>query len=109
MLSPITKKIIDHSTEQTFEFSFQCDGCQTLWKSPKLNFSKKDEGLDISVSALLWQVEHDAAYERANQEAIRHFNRCPACGCMVCNSCFVLDAGSGEEDLCRDCAQNIHK
>ncbi len=38
---------------------------------------------------LMWKVEHDAAYERANTEAVLNFNRCPQCGQRVCDDCFA--------------------
>lgn len=104
MLPPITKEMIDYSTNLLFEFSFHCDVCRKEWRSTPIPFSKKAEDLDQSTCALLWQVEHDSAYERANQEAIRHFNRCPRCGKMVCNDCFILDADPKGEDLCIECA-----
>jgi hypothetical protein len=103
MLPPVTKEITDHSTDRSFEFIFHCDGCRKEWRSSLIQFSKNAEEYDKSTYALIWQVEHDAAYERANNEAIRNFNRCPKCGRMVCNECFVLDAGSKGEDLCSEC------
>ena len=46
-----------------------------------------------------WQKEHDIAFERAQNEAQRHFHRCHACNKYVCDSCFNEDEG-----LCTDCA-----
>jgi len=46
-----------------------------------------------------WQKEHEAAFERAKNEALRHFRRCPACSKYVCGHCF-----NEEEGLCTDCA-----
>lgn len=103
MLSPVTKKITDHSTDYSFEFTFHCDLCGKKWRSTLLQYSNKAEALNKSALALLWQTEHDAAYERANQEAIRQFNRCPKCGKMVCNECFILDVDPDENDLCKEC------
>lgn len=105
MLLPVTKTITDHSTNDSFKFCFHCDVCGKKWQSPLHYSSKKVEILDKSVLALLWQSEHDAAYERANLEAIRNFNRCPKCGSLVCNECFTLDSGSDGGDLCKVCAK----
>ena len=46
-----------------------------------------------------WQKEHEAAFERAKNEAARHFHRCPSCNRYVCDHCFNDDEG-----LCTDCA-----
>lgn len=105
MLPPVTKEMTDYSTDQTFEFGFHCDVCRKEWRSAPIMFLKKAEECDKSTYALIWRVEHDAAYERANQEAIRHFNRCSGCGKMVCNDCYILDADPKGEDLCGECAK----
>ncbi len=46
-----------------------------------------------------WQKEHEQAFERAKNEAVRHFHRCPSCNKYVCDHCFNEDEG-----LCTDCA-----
>lgn len=46
-----------------------------------------------------WQKEHEQAFERAKNEAMRHFHRCPHCNKYVCDHCFNEDEG-----LCTDCA-----
>lgn len=46
-----------------------------------------------------WQKEHEKAFERAKNEAMRHFHRCPSCNKYVCDHCWNEDEG-----LCTDCA-----
>ena len=46
-----------------------------------------------------WQKEHEKAFERAKNEAMRHFHRCPGCNNYVCDHCWNEDEG-----LCTDCA-----
>jgi hypothetical protein len=46
-----------------------------------------------------WQKEHEKAFERAKNEAQRHFHRCHGCHQWVCDSCYNED-----EMLCTDCA-----
>jgi len=46
-----------------------------------------------------WQKEHEQAFERAKNEAMRHFKRCPSCNKYVCSHCFNEDEG-----MCTDCA-----
>lgn len=46
-----------------------------------------------------WQKEHDAAFERAQNEAKEHFHRCHSCNTWVCDSCFNEDEG-----MCTECA-----
>lgn len=107
MLDPITKKMADRSDEKQFSFSFYCDVCQLAWHSVPLSFSAgKNEGDGNSCPEKgggkpdLWKREHEAAYERANREAMLHFNRCPVCKRWVCDDCFHMrEAG----DACREC------
>lgn len=97
MLDPITKKMTDNSTESEFSFSFYCDICKHVWSSIPLNFSgnKKDENF------VLWKNEHEAAYERANREAMMYFNRCPVCKHWVCDNCFLIH---DEGYICKECS-----
>ncbi len=46
-----------------------------------------------------WQKEHEQAFERAQNEAMRHFHRCHACHQYVCDADFNEDDG-----LCVSCA-----
>ena len=46
-----------------------------------------------------WQKEHEKAFERAKNEAQRHFHRCHGCHNWVCDACYNED-----EMLCTDCA-----
>lgn len=102
MLPPITKKYEDHSTDTCFQFSFHCDMCGAVWESEQYPFSLRASP-SISLGeqrahALMWRAEHDAAYERANREALLRFSKCPKCGSRVCDDCF-----SGLKELCLQC------
>lgn len=103
MLPPVTKRYDDCSTDQWFRFSFYCDECGAKWESEQYPFSMQDANPksdgDKNALALLWKTEHDAAYERANTEALFQFNRCPACGKRVCDKCFLVT-----EDVCSSCS-----
>ena len=46
-----------------------------------------------------WRKEHEKAFERAHNEAQRHFHRCHGCNLYVCDSCMNEDEG-----LCTKCA-----
>ncbi len=46
-----------------------------------------------------WHKEHDAAFERAQNESRQHFHRCHGCNTWVCDTCF-----NEEEGLCTTCA-----
>lgn len=103
MLRPITRQINDHSTEREFCFTFYCDICNHPWESVPVKGSLESGcGCSAEAKALIWQSEHDAAYERANQEAVRHFNRCPICKRFVCDDCFLI---LPDQDLCIECAE----
>ena len=93
MLPAVTKKYEDHSTDRYFRFVFYCDECGMAWKSEHYPFSMRDASLENEgkkkARVLMWKAEHDAAYERANIEAVLNFNRCPQCGQRVCDDCFA--------------------
>jgi hypothetical protein len=101
MLAPITKRMTDRSNESEFQFVFFCDICHSTWDSIPLKFSAgKKEAKENQ--QYLWEREHEAAYERANREAILHFNRCPICKRWVCDECFCI---SQESDACKECSK----
>ncbi len=103
MLPPITKRYDDCSTDRYFHFIFYCDSCNSKWENEQYPFSMRDAPQcneeNEEARALLWKAEHNAAYERANTEALFHFNRCPLCGKRVCDNCF-----SEVEDICLNCS-----
>jgi len=101
---PVTVKCADRSTLEEFSFSFFCDLCGKEWQSARYGFHAGDFAapLDPKVFQLLWSAQHNAAFERANQDASYAFNRCPVCGRWVCEACFYL-AETGISDICMDC------
>jgi hypothetical protein len=46
-----------------------------------------------------WHKEHEKAFVRGQNEAKKHFRRCPNCNSYVCDHCFNEDGG-----LCTSCA-----
>lgn len=98
MLEPITKKMTDKSDGNHFRFTFYCDICDSPWHSIPYIASAGwgSPGADTQA----WENEHTAAYERANREAMMHFNRCPVCKRVVCDRCFLILA---ERDMCKEC------
>ncbi len=50
-----------------------------------------------------WQQEHEAAFNRAMDEARGHFHRCESCHKWVCDSDFNEDEG-----LCVECAPRLN-
>ncbi len=108
MLPPITKKYDDHSTDAHFVFSFYCDECGAVWTSEEYPYSLA--GMEVHSEAeknahmVMWKTEHDAAYERANVEALFRFGKCPSCGRRVCDRCF-----SDWDTVCRRCASKTWK
>ena len=105
MLKTITKNFTDRSTDRFFQFSFYCDRCGKKWTSEQYpfvhGFSKELTDDERKAKEILWRIDHDAAFERANLEARLRFNSCKACGAIVCDECFAMEE---EDDLCVDCA-----
>lgn len=107
MIKSLTEKTVDHSSMDSFEFSFCCDRCGKGWRSGAVPFTEigSPEIENHEVRGMIWERDHRVAFERANLEAQFHFNRCPLCGRWVCDDCF-RPLGSDEYDLCCDCAEN---
>ena len=95
VLDAVTKKYIDASTEEQFSFSFFCDCCSKVVSTTKLAFRPGFEKklflsrTEQKARELVWQRDHDSAYERANVEALKKLNRCVICGEAICNDCTV--------------------
>lgn len=104
MLEPVTRKYTDESTMERFGFTFYCDRCGKAVKSVEYPYRPPFRAkLFLSASErqareLIWQKDHDAAYERANKDVLLSFNRCPQCGDRVCDECF-----SDEGSSCKQC------
>ncbi|MCL2544707.1 MAG: hypothetical protein FWE77_02180 [Clostridia bacterium] len=104
LLSPITRRYTDRSTQKAFAFSFFCDRCAKEWRSAPQAFGLGGLPLlaDLRVVRMLWNDQYKAAYERANLEAIYGFSLCPECGRRVCLDCF-RPSGTDAPDICEDC------
>lgn len=111
MLEAVTKKYIDSSTEEQFEYSFFCDCCgknvSTTRYSFKPGFAKKFflSRTEQRAREIIWQRDHDSAYERANIEALKILNRCVLCGAVVCGDCTVECEETGGKTVCLTCAK----
>lgn len=107
MLQAFTKKFTDHSTSEEFSFTFYCDLCETPWKSVPIKFShgKRNSLLRriFGIKSSLWKEEHKDAFERANREAMLHFNRCTICKRWVCDNDFLE-----EDNICSECSKMIN-
>ena len=104
MLASITKQYKDLSTPDEFLFSFYCDRCGGEWKSDTYAFNINEfiPPVDEQIRAMLWNQQHEEAYERANREAGARFNRCPSCGCHVCDDCLYTGQQSTQNG-CKNC------
>ena len=109
---PITKKYTNVSTEDVFQFVFHCDRCGAGIESERYKFNAESfespPESHAHAHALLWTLQHEEAYERANSEARFDFNLCPVCGRRVCNHCFHVTQDAAT-DMCTDCRQAREK
>ena len=98
MLKPITRQYKDLSTADSFNFAFYCDRCGKEWRGDIYEFDPKgfEPPIDEKIRSMLWNQQHEEAYERANREAGAIFNRCPSCGCRICDDCLHLAAAESE-------------
>ena len=90
MLKTITKNYRDRSTDSFFKFSFYCDRCGKEWTSEEYpfvhGFGEKLSEDEKRAKEILFRIDHDAAFERANLEARLRFNQCNSCGGFVCEA-----------------------
>jgi hypothetical protein len=100
---PLTKKSTDRSDRKSFLFSFFCDRCGKEWRSLLFPFTSGGFSAIEHEEAwkLIWEKEHNAAFEQANLRAHLRFNNCPVCSRWVCDDCFYLEGTAG--DVCMDC------
>ena len=106
MLQSLTRQFADYSEAGQFAFGFYCDRCGAEWKSVPVGFSAAGfrQPLEEPVRSMLWNQQHKEAYERANNEAMFYFNRCPVCGSWVCDECFHVESSS-HTDICKRCRE----
>lgn len=95
MLKTITKRFRDRSTDRFFKFSFYCDRCGREWTSSEYPFEHGFSGElgedEKKARDILFRIDHDAAFERANLEARLRFNQSKSCDGFVCDECFAIE------------------
>ena len=97
MLKPITRKIGKEADGGVYRYTFYCDICGI----PKRSSPYQSD--TTSASQEERERESKDAYERANLEMMRLFNRCPVCGKVVCDDCFrVFD--DQDPIMCKECS-----
>ena len=107
----ITKEHLkDCSTADGFCFSMECADCGKTWNSTPILFSKAGikpptEGKQI-IFDILYQKEKEAAWDKAVDEAVGAFNRCPVCHRLVCDHCFLI---CDDIDMCGSCATRLQE
>ena len=98
----------DCSTTGEFRFLVRCQECGRTWHSSPVRFSKagaepETEGMRTIFHAL-YEQEREAAREKAAAEASEIFSRCPVCGRLVCDRCFLI---CEDLDMCAACAGKL--
>ena len=98
----------DCSTVEEFRFLVRCQECGGIWHSTPIRFSKagaepESEGMR-TIFRTLYELEREAAREKAAAEAAEIFNYCPVCGRLVCDRCFLI---CEDLDLCIACAKAL--
>jgi membrane protease subunit (stomatin/prohibitin family) len=112
----------DQSTDQGFQFEFQCDRCSSGFRTPfrpaaaatvtsvldaasSLLGGVFGRAADISerVRSASWQQARDKAFAEALEELKPEFAQCPHCSSWVCRkSCWHEQRG-----LCKSCAPDM--
>lgn len=122
-LIQFTRNNRDLSTDKGFQFEFYCDRCgngyQTEFQSSATGAvgSALDTASSLlggifgsaanaahNVHSAAWEKAHDAAFNRAVEEAKPHFHKCKRCGHWVDDDCW-----NDERSLCKDCAPDLQE
>lgn len=98
----------DCSTLEEFRFLVRCQECGRTWRSSSVRFSKAGaapttENRKVILRAL-YERERVAAREKVAAEVPAIFNRCPVCGRLVCDRCFLI---CEDLDMCAACAGKL--
>lgn len=123
-LIKFTRNYQDKSTDNGFQFTFDCDRCGNGYES---TFQGSATGmvsgaLDTAANifggifgaaaqigdrahSVAWQQQKDAAFAKAIEEVKPNFVQCRRCGKWVCKEvCWNKDRG-----LCKDCAPDLEQ
>ena len=122
-LIQFTRNYRDGSTDAGFQFEFFCDRCgngyQTHFESSATGaisnaldaashifggFLGNAANAARSVRSATWEKAHDAAFERAIEEARPHFHKCKRCGNWVDDDCW-----NTERVMCKSCAPDLQE
>ena len=100
----------DCSTPEVFLFDISCPQCGQTYSSRPVRFSKAGvspatDGKRVVYGAL-YEMERQQARDAAAAEAAELFNRCPICGRVVCNRCFLI---CEDVDMCTACASRLEE
>jgi hypothetical protein len=96
MTKAFTKKFIDNSTKDGFQFVFFCDLCGKPYETVFIQSSGSRKPWYKRFGkkyAEVMKSEYQQALFFANEEAKNHFNRCAFCGMVVCDEDFNAETG----------------
>lgn len=96
MTNAFTKKFIDNSTKEGYQFVYFCDLCGRPYESIFIQSSERQKPWYKRIGkkyAEAVKSEHEKALFFSNEEAISHFNRCDFCGMVVCDEDFNTETG----------------
>lgn len=105
MKNAIVNNMKNFSDRNRFVFTVSCTVCGKVWTSTPVEFSKAGTAAETEAKKIviraIYQKEMEQAAIKAVDEAKSHFNLCPVCKGLVCNSCFMI---CDDIDMCTDCA-----
>lgn len=108
-LPSVTKRMDDASNAKSFQFTLYCDCCGERYETAPIPFSVADApetlGAFTEAQRMIWEAEHEDAYERANQYALIAFTPCTICGRAICEDCAI----DSERPTCPDCKKKRTK
>ena len=117
-----TKNYTDQSTDQGFQFEFNCDRCGTGFRNQFQPYGMGSVSNVLNTASSLfggvfgeaanvgerarsagWEKAHDDAFVKAMQELKPDFAQCPRCSKWVCRK----NCWNNAKGLCKECAPDL--
>jgi NADH pyrophosphatase NudC (nudix superfamily) len=100
MSTAFTRRYSEDSADGRLQYTFYCDICHREYAAPAIETPGKQRPFQK------WKLRkaYAEAFDRAQEDAMEHFNRCVKCMRWVCDEDFSPDCG-----FCTECDRENRK
>ncbi len=104
----LEEHIRDFSDDKSFRFEITCEECGRAFSNGVFHFSKAGVAPPTEEKRIIYEALYRREKHKAMQSAIlyagEHFSRCPICGRLICDDCFLI---CEDLEMCRSCAARL--